>query len=92
MKYTSKPRVEISDFNSTITNLNVTEYIGVYTNKLDPTEKAYQYKFDLYDREDKLIESSGWNLHNSYEDVSLTESIDKYIIKYAFKQDVTYKV
>lgn len=92
MKYTAKPEVEINGFNPSITNLNVTEYLGVYRNLDDPTEKAYEYKFDLFDREDTLIESSGWKLHNSYEDISLTESSDKYIIKYAFKQDVTYKV
>lgn len=92
MKFTAKPSVEISDFNSSITNLNVTEYIGVYHNQNDVTEKAYEYKFDLYDKNDNLIESSGWILHNSYEDTSLIESIDKYVIKYAFAQDVTYKV
>ena len=92
MKFTAKPSVEISDFNSSITNLNVTEYIGVYHNQNDVTEKAYEYKFDLYDRNDNLIESSGWTLHNSYADTSLIESIDKYVIKYAFEQDVTYKV
>lgn len=92
MKFTSKPEVHISDFNSSITNLNKTEYIGVYNNLNDPTEKAYEYKFDLYDRNDKLVETSDWILHNSYEDTSLTESIDKYTIKFAMKQDITYKV
>jgi hypothetical protein len=92
MKFTAKPSVSISDFNNAITNLNVTEYIGVYRSPDDVTEKAYEYKFDLYDRNDNLIESSGWTLHNSYADTSLIESIDKYVIKYAFEQDVTYKV
>lgn len=92
MKFTSKPEVHISDFNTSITNLNKTEYIGVYNNINDPTEKAYEYKFDLYDKDDKIIETSGWILHNSYEDTSLTQSIDKYTIKFALKQDITYKV
>lgn len=92
MKFTAKPVASISDFNSSITNLNKTEYIGVYENLNDPTEKAYEYKFDLYDRDDKLVETSGWILHNSYEDTSLIQSIDKYTIKFAMKQDVTYKV
>ena len=92
MKFTSQPKVEISGFNAAMTNLNVTEYVGIYHNFDDPTEKAYEYKFDLYDRKNNLVESSGWILHNSYEDTSLTESIDKYILKYALKQDVTYKI
>ena len=41
IKFTSTPRVEISDFNRSITNLNVTEFIGVYHNQDDPSEKAY---------------------------------------------------
>lgn len=92
IKFTSKPDVEISDFNSAITNLNRTEYIGVYRNAKDPGEKAYQYRFCLYDKNNNLLETSGWRLHNSYEDASLTESIDKYAIRYALVRNVTYKV
>lgn len=92
IKYTAKPEIEINGFIPAITNLNPNEYLGVYRNLKDPTEKAYEYKFDLFDRNDKIIETSGWLLHNSYEDVALTESIDRYVIKYALKQDVTYKV
>ena len=92
IKYTAKPEIEINGFIPSITNLNPNEYLGVYRNLKDPTEKAYEYKFDLFNRNDKIIDTSGWLLHNSYEDVALTESIDRYVIKYALKQDVTYKV
>ena len=92
MKYTAKPRVEISGFDTAMTNLNITEYIGAYYSLNDPTEKVYEYRFDLFDADNNLIETSGWMLHNSYEDTSLTESIDKYILRYALKEDVTYKI
>lgn len=92
IKFTSKPRVEISDFNRSITNINVTEFIGVYHNQDDPSEKAYQYKFDLYDLNNELIETSGWIIHNSYEDTSLIESQDKYILKYDIGKDITYRI
>lgn len=92
MKYTAKPRVEISGFDTAMTNLNITEYIGAYYSLNDPTEKVYEYRFDLFDTNNNLIETSGWMLHNSYEDTSLTESIDKYILRYALKEDVTYKI
>lgn len=92
IKYTSKPRLEISGFNASITNINPIEYIGEYHNVGDPSEKAYEYKFDLYDNGDNLIESSGWLLHNSYEDTELTSSIDRYLISYAFPQNVTHKI
>ena len=92
IKFTSKPRVEISDFNRSTTNLNVTEFIGVYHNQDDPSEKAYQYRFDLYDLNNELVETSGWLIHNSYEDTSLIESQDKYILKYDIGKDITYRI
>ena len=81
-----------SDFNKSITNLNVTEFIGVYHNQDDPSEKAYQYKFDLYDLNNELTETSNWIIHNSYEDTSLIESQDKYVLKYDIGKDVTYRI
>ena len=47
IKYTAKPWVEIVDLISSITNMAKTEYIGSYYNKLDPSEKVYQYRFCL---------------------------------------------
>jgi hypothetical protein len=92
MKYTSKPEVTISGFSLNSVNTNKTEYIGEYKNLADPTEKVYQYKFDLYNENNTLLESSGWLLHNSYEDSSLAQSIDRYSIRYAFVQDKRYKI
>ena len=92
MKFTTQPRLEISGFNNAITNINKTEYVGAYHNTGDPSEKAYQYKFSLYDKNNKLLETSGWCLHNSYEDTSLTTSIDRYVLKYAMKEDITYSI
>ena len=92
IKYTAKPRVNISGFTLSTVNQSKREYIGEYHNIEDPTEKAYEYQFILYDERNNILESSGWLLHNSYEDTSLTESIDRCIIKYALKQNVTYKV
>lgn len=92
IKFTAKPDVVISDFNIAGTNLNRTEYIGIYRNAKDPGEKAYQYRFCLYDKNNELLETSGWKIHNSYEDASLTESIDKYVLRYALMQNETYKL
>lgn len=92
VKYTAKPRVEISGFVNTSTNIHTTEYIGIYHSINDPSEKAYQYKFSLYNSSDEEIETSGWLLHNSYEDTELDESTDYYTIKYALEENVTYKI
>lgn len=92
IKFTSKPKVEISGFDRLTTNINETEFVGIYYNKNDSSEKAYQYRFDLYDLHNKLIETSGWIIHNSYEDTSLIESHDRYILKYDIGKDVTYRI
>jgi hypothetical protein len=83
MKFTSRPIVKISGFNLSTTNLNKTEYVGEYYNADDPSEKVYQYCFNLYDKHNNLLESSGWKLHNTYEDTSLIESIDKYVLRFS---------
>ncbi|MBE5925547.1 MAG: hypothetical protein E7270_00940 [Lachnospiraceae bacterium] len=69
-----------------------TEYLGSYYNKEDPTEKVYQYRFCLYDKKDNLLETSGWRTHNTYEDTSLIESVDRYTMRYALDRNVTYKI
>ena len=92
IKFTSKPTVEISDFRLEKTNVNPTEYIGTYSNLNDATEKAYQYCFNLYDFNNNILETSGWRLHNSYEDTELRSSIDRYLLKYAMKEDQVYRI
>ena len=42
----------------------------------DSSEKVYSYKFDLYDRNSNLIESTGWQLHDSSTDLNIYESQD----------------
>lgn len=92
VKYTAKPRVEISGFVNNSTNLHTTEYVGLYHSIDDPSEKAYQYKFTLFNSSGEELESSGWLLHNSYEDTALDESTDSYTVKYALEENVTYKI
>jgi hypothetical protein len=56
IKYTAKPRVNISSFKTAIVNSSKREYIGEYHNIEDPTEKAYEYKFVLYDEKNNILE------------------------------------
>jgi hypothetical protein len=41
MKCTSRPEISISDCYIDTININRTEYIGIYKNEDDPTERAY---------------------------------------------------
>ena len=92
IKYTAKPRVEIVGLSGTTTNINMTEYVGAYHNIEDSSEKVYQYNFTLFNSANEELETSGWKLHNSYNDDVLNESTDLYSIKLAFEKNVTYKI
>ena len=55
-KYTTKPSVYINDFKMGLTNTHKYEYLGFYSQEEgDITEKAYLYRFDLYDELDNII-------------------------------------
>ena len=82
IKYTSRPSLSISGLSYQDTNINSTEFVGVYSNYKDPTERVYQYKFIVYNENGTELETSGWKLHNSYTDESTSESMDSYILKH----------
>ena len=92
IKYTSQPTVEIAEFDLNKTNINPSNYLGIYKNLNDPSEKAYKYRFNLYTKDGQLLETSDWRFHNSYEDTSLTQSIDSYILNYALNKNILYKI
>lgn len=91
-KYTTYPQVTINEFDLQSTNLHSGEFVGVYTNQGDSTEKVYQYKFTLYDSVGKEIESSGWKLHNTYTDEESWCSSNYYVLKTALVDNHLYKI
>lgn len=92
IKYTAKPVVTISGFSIDAVNTNPTEYIGIYENIGDPTEKVYQYKFNFYTKDNTLLVTSGWKIHNTYEDDSLYSSNDRWLLEHALNQNTIYKI
>lgn len=80
VKYTTEPEVIIQNMDDAYINMHQYQYIGSY-NQIngDKTEKVYSYKFDLYDRNLNLVETSDWQIHNSENDTELYESIDEWI-------------
>ena len=92
IKYTSRPSLSISGLSYQDTNINSTEFVGVYSNYKDPTERVYQYKFIVYNENGTELETSGWKLHNSYTDESTSESMDSYILKHSLDQNVRYRI
>lgn len=66
-KYTYKPEITINNLNKENLNSHTYTYIGNYNNA-DKTERIYSYKFNLYNIENKLVDTSGDLLHNSADD------------------------
>lgn len=74
IKKTAEPQLEIVGSDETL--FSRYNYTGHYVQEDDPTEKVYKYRFDLYDIQDNLIDSSGDCLHNSNTDIQSNESSD----------------
>ena len=67
-KFTSKPNVYILNAESKTANateLFKSQYVGVYEPTDDKSERPYSYCFNLYNWDRELVESSGWQLHNT---------------------------
>lgn len=78
-KYTTKPNLSISNLSSGSINMHYYYYEGKYNQKDgDTTERVYSYRFNLYDENNNLIETSDEQLHNSSNDIELYESYDSY--------------
>ena len=98
VKYTTKPDVSIVDLESNELHTNRYTYLGKYSQKQnengknikDSSEKVYSYRFDLYDWNGELVETSGDLLHNHENNESIYETNDKYTIKTALEANKTY--
>lgn len=90
-KFTSKPNVSIEKLKLDDINTHFYDYSGVYENS-DTSEKAYSYEFNLYDSSNKLVATSGEQLHNASLDTDIRKSIDKWTTRYGLDQNKTYSI
>ena len=56
----------------------------------DITEKIYSYCFKLYDENNKMIATSGEQIHNTNKDINSYEQIDTWTLRKALDANVTY--
>lgn len=92
-KYTTKPQVEIQGLQIGIINMHNYEYMGTYNqNNGDVTERVYSYRFDVFDPNGNLFSSSGDVLHNSSNDIEISNSYDKFIITQELEIDKNYYI
>lgn len=93
-KFTKEPTVTIKNLDTEQNNIHFYEYNGVYENE-DQSEKVYSYEFNLYDSLNKLIASSGEQLHNSSFDVSRNSSVDTWTTRHGLNNgiySIEYKI
>lgn len=94
-KYTTKPILSINDLKVGAINMHTYKYIGFYNqDKIngDTTERVYSYRFDVYDSLNKLVATSGEQLHNSSNDTELYESYDEFLVSQDLQLDQIYRI
>lgn len=82
-----------------------TEYINQYcegqTNMLvpysfpyggDSSEKAYMYRFDVYDKDYNIIDTTDWQIHDSSTDLEIYESHDIYKLRKDLSKNEVYYI
>ena len=93
IKCIAEPEVSIRGLSlSKDYNQNINTYIGEYSQKSDPTEKVYSYRFDIYTEDEKLIVTSGELLHDSSTDTDAKKSIDEWTLDQALDLDTPYYI
>ena len=93
IKFTTCPIIDIQGLSLNYVNNNLYTYTGTYSQDLeegDITERVYTYKFDLYNANGELIETSGDQIHNSSNDTTENESYDTYKLLTGFSDEDEY--
>lgn len=92
-KYTTKPSIYINDFENNFSNTHSYKYTGIYSQENgDTSERVYSYRFDVYDKDNNIIMTSGDQLHNSSNDVENYESYDTFMLTYDLVENMTYRI
>lgn len=92
VKYTDKPILAIAGLNvQGVSTISANNVVGTYFNT-DSSEKVYQYRFQLMDNTSDVLEDTGWNIHNSQLDDSLTESSDNFTFNTSLNTGTIYKI
>jgi hypothetical protein len=84
--------VSIQGLSPAGSNYDFNALIGQYVNTEDPTEVVQQYRFNLYDSLNNLVETSGWQPHNHYGDPIEGQSQDTYTLRKVLTGDNIYRI
>lgn len=94
IKYTTKPKIYINDFNMKKLNAFTHSFTGYYDqSEGDITEKVYSYQFNIYDKNNAVVYSSGEQVHNStHDDQNFGLSFDTFDLLVDLEYDVIYYI
>lgn len=92
VKYTSQPVITIDGLHSDAENATLTEYVGVFAQTEDITEKLYSSYMTLYDENNNIIIETEPIIHSySYDDNSNVQS-ERVVFNYAFQPQTVYYI
>ena len=92
-KYTEEPEVYIEGLADSQLHSDTRSYIGVYSQEgKDVTEKVYSYNFTIYDEQNKVLETSGEQLHNHENDDKIYETADLFTMTKSLEENKIYSI
>lgn len=99
IKFTTKADVGIEGMEFASVNMNENVFVGTYSqgrlssNEMrDVSEKVYSYCFNIYDSDGNLYDTSGEQLHNSFEDENAYSSRDVFTLTKELEVNKNYYI
>jgi hypothetical protein len=89
IKKTAQPTVIIEGRENTVQNSY--SYTGSYSNE-DATEKVATYCFNLYDESNKLVATSGEQIHDRDKDAGRNSSTDSWTLNKNLEPNINYEL
>lgn len=99
IKFTTEPDIAIEDLTYGKVSINQTFYVGTYSQNRkadgsarDISEKVYSYCFYVYDADGNLVDTSGEQVHNSFEDENAYSSRDTFTLNKELEVNKNYYI
>lgn len=92
IKYTAVPYIELVGMNGTTSNLHMYDYVAAYRQELDPTEKLYSSRLQLFDAKGNMVEDTGERVHSVVNDTLPNEALEYFNLNRDLELDQTYRL
>lgn len=92
IKYTAIPHIELVGMNGETSNLHMYDYVAMYRQELDPTEKLYSSRLQLFDSKGNVIEDTGERVHSVINDTLPNEALEYFNLSRDLKLDQIYRL